>query len=272
MAPGTVRIPEWVVVARSLSHAVLPLRGSLTRTLSRGDWTPVGLYGVGVAGIVAAGSGLPGLRPLDRAISPLLVLASGWSLVAIVRTANRFLSSGGPMRTTSIAVAFVAALMLAPAMAIAAVPCGHTGDRACDMPCCAAAPMPCCDKHTSATVDPIDILTLSGIQHDLPEVTAARQTAVVWFHRPVWVGRTVLLGKYVIEHDTDRQARGEACTHIYAADKPTLPVVTFHCTHLEAATAAHPSVVVQTRPDGTRKLLQFQFAGESAAHGYPAAH
>jgi hypothetical protein len=52
------------------------------------DWTPVGLYGVGMVGFVAAGLGLLGLRPLDRAISPLLVLASGLSLVAIVRFAD----------------------------------------------------------------------------------------------------------------------------------------------------------------------------------------
>jgi hypothetical protein len=41
-----------------------------------------------MVGFVAAGLGLLGLRPLDRAISPLLVLSSGLSLVAIVRFAD----------------------------------------------------------------------------------------------------------------------------------------------------------------------------------------
>ena len=85
MALGIVRILGWLVIAHGLSHAVLPMRGSLAPTLSIDDWTPVGLYGVGMVGFIAAGMGLLGLRPLDRAISPLLVLASGLSLVAIVR-------------------------------------------------------------------------------------------------------------------------------------------------------------------------------------------
>ena len=59
------------------------------------DWTPVGLYSVGMVGFVAAGLGLLGLRPLDRAISPLLVVASGLSLVAIVRFADPSLWFGG---------------------------------------------------------------------------------------------------------------------------------------------------------------------------------
>lgn len=78
-----VRILGWLVIAHGLSHAVLPMRGSLAPTLSSDNWMPVLLYGVSMVGFVGAGLGLLGLRPLDRAVSPLLVLASGWSLVAI---------------------------------------------------------------------------------------------------------------------------------------------------------------------------------------------
>ena len=85
MALGIVRVLGWLVIAHGVSHAVLPLRGSLAPGMSVNDWFPVGLYAVGMAGFVAAGLGLLGLRPLDRAISPLLVLASGLSLVAVVR-------------------------------------------------------------------------------------------------------------------------------------------------------------------------------------------
>lgn len=88
MALGMVRVLGWLVIAHGLSHAVLPLRGSLAPALLVDDWTPVGLYGVAMVGFVAAGLGLLGLRPLDRAISPILVLASGLSLVAIVRFAD----------------------------------------------------------------------------------------------------------------------------------------------------------------------------------------
>jgi hypothetical protein len=88
MALGTVRILGWLVIAHGLSHAVLPLRGSLAPAVLLDDWTPAGLYSIGMVGFVAAGLGLLGLRPFNRAISPLLVLASGLSLVAIARFAD----------------------------------------------------------------------------------------------------------------------------------------------------------------------------------------
>jgi hypothetical protein len=46
------------------------------------------------------------------------------------------------------------------------------------------------------------------------------------------------------------------------------PVVTFHCTHLDAAVADTAVVVLQSNPDGTQKFVQFQFKGEAAAHGF----
>lgn len=82
MALTIVRILGWLVIAHGLSHAVLPMRGSLD-PVPGGDWIPNALYAVSMTGFVAAGLGLLGLRPLDRAVSPLLVVASAWSLVAI---------------------------------------------------------------------------------------------------------------------------------------------------------------------------------------------
>ena len=82
MALTLVRILGWLVIVHGLSHAVLPMRGSLAPVLA-GDWIPVGLYGLSMVGFVAAGLGLLGALPLAGVISPLLVLASGLSLVAI---------------------------------------------------------------------------------------------------------------------------------------------------------------------------------------------
>ena len=97
-----------------------------------------------------------------------------------------------------------------------------------------------------------------------------RQLAEVWFHRLVLVGRAILQGRYVIEHDNDRMARGEPCTHIYAFNDRTRPVVAFRCTHLERGRADQNTVSLATAPDGLMKVLtEFQFAGETAAHGYP---
>jgi hypothetical protein len=88
MSLGVVRVLGWLVIAHGVSHAVLPLRGSLGPSIAIDDWIPVGLYATGMVGFVTAGLGLLGLKPLDRAISPLLVLASGLSLIAIVRFAD----------------------------------------------------------------------------------------------------------------------------------------------------------------------------------------
>lgn len=88
MSLGLVRVLGWLVIAHGLSHAVLPLRGSLGPSIAVDDWIPVGLYAIGMIGFVAAGLGILGFKPLDRAISPLLVLSSGLSLVALVRFAD----------------------------------------------------------------------------------------------------------------------------------------------------------------------------------------
>ena len=151
------------------------------------------------------------------------------------------------------AVAAVAAFaLLLPARAIAA---------GSDQACCDKA-MACCEK--------------KGHVHDViaddPQLNPAppiRQMTEVWFMRPTLIGRSIVQGRYVIEHDNERMARGEPCTHIYAFNDRETPVATFHCTHLERDRADHARVVVVTLPDGMQKLTEFQFAGESAAHGYP---
>lgn len=174
------------------------------------------------------------------------------------------------MRFKFFALVSLAALVLAPVALAAEANCCDKPDMSCcdDKPCC---DMPCCQQE-AAEPDAVDVLfamdqnrvfTLSDSE------TPTVQTAVVWFHRPVWVGNRVLMGKYIIEHDNDRMARGEPCTHIYAADDRSTPVVAFHCTHLEREEASQATVVLQSLPDGMRKLLEFQFAGETASHGFP---
>ena len=175
-------------------------------------------------------------------------------------------------------VAFIglAGLLIATPAAVAAdggccqdkvKPASHA---ACDMPCCkdhagmdhANMPMP------MAEANAVDIFF--QMAQPVTEVTApARQATVVWFMQPVRVGDKILQGRYVIEHDNDRMARGEPCTHIYAFNDQKTPVVAFHCTHLERDAAKGNTVVLQSNPDGLKTLTEFQFNGETAAHGYP---
>jgi hypothetical protein len=100
---------------------------------------------------------------------------------------------------------------------------------------------------------------------------ATKQTMTVWFHRPVKIGDRILLGQYVIEHDTVRMARGRPCTYIYAASDQRLPVVAFHCTHLQRQANQQSRVVLRPlgEANGMMAFAEFQFAGEDAGHGVP---
>lgn len=164
--------------------------------------------------------------------------------------------------------AFVGLFLITPAAADASC-CGQTAHSAqhaqagcCDMPCCK-------DAKTGAETNVEEIL-LSMMDRQLSPAPPVRQLAEVWFHRPVLVGKAILQGRYVIEHDNDRMARGEPCTHIYAYDDRTIPVAMFSCTHLERDRADQNIVVLTTTSDGNmQRLTEFQFAGETASHGYP---
>jgi hypothetical protein len=104
-----------------------------------------------------------------------------------------------------------------------------------------------------------------------PEKRARVEEIVVTFRDPVLVGDRILMGKYVIEHDNGRMARGRPCTHIYAYDDRRLPVVAFHCRHLNRPHSAAPTVTLLSLHDssGLRRLTEFQFRGEAAGHGVP---
>jgi hypothetical protein len=171
------------------------------------------------------------------------------------------------------AAGVAAALFLVPASADAS--CCDEGQASHQMkagaPCC---DMPCCADHaTKAESKDVDVLALLALEND-PQLFPAppvRQMTEVWFQRPVRVGRHILQGRYVIEHDNDRMARGEPCTYIYAYNDRTKPVVAFHCTHLERDRNGTNTVVLASIGDGTmQQMLEFQFAGEHAAHGVPS--
>lgn len=113
-----------------------------------------------------------------------------------------------------------------------------------------------------------------------PEITAVTvpaffppgvvQKADIVFRDPVQVRDRILMGRYVIEHDEGRMARGEPCTHIYHADRPGDLVVAFHCTHLERPVTWQNTVVLAPGPLSIKTLSEFQFAGDTASHGVPA--
>lgn len=164
------------------------------------------------------------------------------------------------MHLKLLAVAGAAFLFLfAPASADASCCKDHQAKAACcDMPCCQG------EKEISV----VDLLPLDA-DPQLNPAPPVRQMFKVYFKRPTLVGRSILQGHYVVEHDNERMARGEPCTHIFALDDLQDPVATFHCTHLERDRAQTNLVVLESLSDGWHRLTEFQFAGETASHGYP---
>jgi hypothetical protein len=157
-------------------------------------------------------------------------------------------------------------MLLSPAPANAA--CCDQDHKAHAMPCCADAKPCCADHHNNAEPTIVEMFLQTDPQ--LNPAPPVRQVAEVWFTRPTLIGRAMVQGRYIIEHDNDRMARGEPCTHVYAFDDKTKPVATFHCTHLERDRAGENLVVLVTDPvTGMKRLVEFQFAGETASHGYP---
>ena len=144
---------------------------------------------------------------------------------------------------------------------------------AADAACCdqhkAHQPKACCAEHNHAT-EPTIVERFMESDPQLNPAPPVRQFAEVWFTRPTLIGRAIVQGRYVIEHDNERMARGQPCTHVYAYNDQKAPVATFHCTHLNRNRANENLVtLVDDGPTGMKRLTEFQFAGETASHGYP---
>jgi hypothetical protein len=153
-------------------------------------------------------------------------------------------------------------LIASPAAAANQACCGEKMDKAC-------CNMPCCKDPVQAP--DINIVGMLSTNEPAPVTTVApaRQAVTVWFHRPVWVGKSLLQGRYVIEHDNDRMVRGEPCTHIYAYDDRKTPIVAFHCIHIERDAASKDQVTLVSTGEIAQRMVEFQFAGETGAHALP---
>ena len=132
--------------------------------------------------------------------------------------------------------------------------------------CCDEQKKACCGEAVATSV----LLAATGHQHESSAVRPARQRMIAKFWNPVRVGDRILMGKYVIEHDTERMARGLPCTQIYEFGK-SLPVVAFHCVHVDRPYSSHASVTLRRTSDrtGVRVLTEFQLKGEAVGHGVP---
>lgn len=104
-------------------------------------------------------------------------------------------------------------------------------------------------------------------------VTGQKQSAIVEFRDQVKVLNVALKGKYLIVHDDEKMAGGEACTYIYetktgGADKL---VVSFHCTPVVRQKASVFTFrTALSDYSNVLELREFQFAGSTESHAVPS--
>ena len=100
-----------------------------------------------------------------------------------------------------------------------------------------------------------------------------KRRAVAEFPKPVTVQGVVLKGEYLFVHDDAAMNRGDACTFIYkgVAEVPANLVTSFHCIHIERAKTKSFAWRTRETARGMQELIDFQFGGETAAHGVPVS-
>jgi len=115
------------------------------------------------------------------------------------------------------------------------------------------------------------VLTSTSLANDKTPA-ARKQRATAQFNQPVVVQGVTLNGEYLFVHDDAAMARGEACTRIYKgnAEIASNLVVEFHCVPIQRTKTNYFIVRTKQREDGIIELDEFQFKGDTEAHGTPA--
>ena len=98
-----------------------------------------------------------------------------------------------------------------------------------------------------------------------------KRKAVAEFSNPITVQGIVLQGQYLFVHDDAAMNRGDACTFIYKGNAEVRDklVTSFHCIHVERATVKNFTWRSREIAPGKLELVDFQFSGETSAHGVP---
>jgi hypothetical protein len=99
------------------------------------------------------------------------------------------------------------------------------------------------------------------------------ESAVVEFADLVKLGGVLLRGEYLVVHDEQRMANGEACTYIYRGKQidETKLVTSFHCIHIEREKADVFKITIARlrSPNGVPEVQEIQFAGSKDGHRVP---
>jgi hypothetical protein len=102
---------------------------------------------------------------------------------------------------------------------------------------------------------------------------ATKHSSIVNFLDPVLVKGELVMGPVLIVHDDLKMAKGEACTTFYRFDVKTGPqeaLVSFHCQPIERRVVAETTLTTNSQGSVCKRLVEYQIAGDSEAHGVPA--
>lgn len=102
-------------------------------------------------------------------------------------------------------------------------------------------------------------------------LVGTKQKATMQFNDAVILQGVTLKGEYLFLHDDSAMTRGEACTRVYKGDAeiPSKLIVAFHCVPLERAKSAHFVVRMKQVAPGVTEMTEYQFKGDTEAHGVP---
>ncbi len=101
--------------------------------------------------------------------------------------------------------------------------------------------------------------------------TSKKQSVVVEFPQKVKLLNVMLKGEYVLVHDEEKMAQGEACTYLYTSvsGQPGSLVVSFHCQPVERKKADHFTIVTTRLLPDILELQEYQFPGSTEGHQVP---
>jgi hypothetical protein len=99
----------------------------------------------------------------------------------------------------------------------------------------------------------------------------ATQKDVIRFSTPVILQGVTLQGEYLFVHDDTAMARGEACTYVYRGTEAieSKLVVSFHCDPIPRPKATHFTVTSRELSPGVVEVREYQYKGDTEAHGVP---
>ena len=121
----------------------------------------------------------------------------------------------------------------------------------------------------------VGVLAAGTVATSGDRVASTRQWAIVYLAQPTLIGSTIVQGPVLFTHDDAKMARGEPCTSVQLFEPTTGPaeeIVSFHCIPTPRSLA--DKFTIRTRPNVALGfgcvLTEYQFAGDTEAHGVPA--